>query len=45
VAAPRPPKREGLAAGVLAPALVRRETLDQGLRLPARGLEPRREAA
>jgi len=43
VAAPRPPKRETLAAGALAPALARWEMLDQGPRLPVRGLEPRRE--
>ena len=40
MAAPRPPKREKLAAGALAPALARWEMLDQGLRLPVRGLEP-----
>jgi len=38
VAALRPPKRERLAAGALALALARWETLDQGLRGAARGL-------
>jgi len=42
VAAPRPPTRGTLAAGALAPAPARWETLDQGLRLPVRGLESRR---
>jgi len=45
VAAPRPPTREILVAGVLAPAPARWETLDQGLRLLMRGLESRREVA
>ena len=45
MAAPWPPKREKLAAGALAPALARWEMLDQSLRLPVRGLEPRRGAA
>ena len=45
MAVPWPPKRERLAAGALAPALGRWETLDQGLRLPTRGLKPRRGAA
>jgi len=40
--APRPPKRETLAAGALAPVTARWETLDQGLRLPVRGQESRR---
>ena len=44
MAAPRPPTRETLAAGALAPALARWETLDQSLRLPMRGLEPRHGA-
>ena len=39
MAAPRPPKREKLAVGALAPAPARWEMLDQGLRLPVRGLE------
>jgi len=42
VAAPRPPTRETLAVGALAPALARWETLDRGLRPPVRGLEPQR---
>ena len=42
MAAPRPPTRETLAAGALAPAPARWKTLDQGLRLPVRGLESRR---
>jgi len=37
-----PPTRETPAAGALAPALARRVMLDQGLRQPVRGLEPRR---
>jgi len=40
VAAPRPPRKEKLAAGALAPVLARWEMLDQGLSLPERGLEP-----
>ena len=39
MAAPWPPTRETLAAGALVPVLARWETLDQGLRLPVRGLE------
>jgi len=42
MAAPQPPTRETLAAGALAPAPARWETLDQSLRLPVRGLESRR---
>ena len=42
MAALRPPTRETLGAGALAPTLARWETLDQGLRLPVRGLESRR---
>ena len=45
MAVPRPPKRGRLATGAPAPALARREMLDRGLRLLARGLEPRRGAA
>jgi len=44
MAAPWPLKREKLVAGALAPALARREMLDQGLRLSVRVLEPRRGA-
>ena len=43
MAAPRPPKRGTLAVGALAPALTRWEMLDQGPRLPVRGLKPPRE--
>jgi len=45
VAAPWPSKRERLDAGALALALARWEMPDQGLRLPARGLDSRRGAA
>ena len=44
MAALRPPERDKLAVGALAPALARREMLNQGLRLLVRGREPRRGA-
>ena len=45
MAAPRPPKREKLAAGALAPEVTRREMRYQSLRPPVRGLEPCRGVA
>ena len=45
MAALLPLKRGTLAAGALAPALTRWEMLDQGPRMPVRGLKPRREVA